>query len=299
MKTLFLSTLILLSFSVHSQNIPTDSSVTCVAYWKKGDTRQIFITKTLQKWKKGSVTESGTARYKAILRVLDSTSTGYKMEWTYVKPDGADNAGAGLEDLFFNQKIIYTTDDVGIFDSLANYQQILKLVEASIDLLKKQSVKKPGTDSVMEIVKSVFNSRESIENFLLQEINLLHSPYGTEYLLAKQNYPTALPNIFGGEPLPAILSLYKISHDLKKDQARLAIDQELDQQAGAQLIRDMIKKFTSGEELDEDLPSALIVSDHMEFDMQLSTGWMQRVHMTREVKYGDSRKREVYEIVLK
>lgn len=117
-KHLFLSFFIVLSLGLYAQNTYTDSSVTCVAYWKKNDVRAFTITKQEEKNLDQARSEVKLIAYDVTIRVLDSTKEGYKLEWKQgnVRIKGMDSVSNALAGkLLSGVKFIYSTDDIGSF----------------------------------------------------------------------------------------------------------------------------------------------------------------------------------------
>src|SRR5688572_21152568 len=121
-----------------AQNIPTENSTPVVAYWQKTEQKKLSITRTTKKTETGKSPVINTNTCEAQLKIVDSTKEGYTIEWTY--KDAGTVAKkypelSNITSLFSNLKIIYTTDDVGSFKELVNYEDVRKFLYQSMDAL--------------------------------------------------------------------------------------------------------------------------------------------------------------------
>src|SRR5688572_15866406 len=64
-----------------SQNIVTDTSATCVAYWQKGDVKNLHITKMSRTLESGIQKSFNRHSYGATISILDASDTSYTIEW--------------------------------------------------------------------------------------------------------------------------------------------------------------------------------------------------------------------------
>ena len=290
---------------VFAQNVATDSSAPVVAYWQKAEKKQLSITRTTQKTNAGKAAARVTNTCEASLQIKDSTAEEYTIEWTYKDAGSAVKGKPQLNDLnslLTNLKIIYTTDDVGMFKELVNYEEMRSFLHKAMDAMFKLAQDTTGLYLAKKELLQIFSSRESLEQILLRDIALYHSAYGLEYSFTPHIEETALPNFLGGDPWPAHISLKLSQLKPKQNFAQVYIDQEIDQEKAAVIMKQFVSKMAAsqGKEVPQDeMPTSLIIKDHTEFDIILSTGWIKRVYMKRFAKTGDLEKVDTYEIVMK
>ena len=288
-----------------AQNVATDTSAPVVAYWRLGDKKNLTIKKTVEQTQDGKPTKSSNNTYEVSLRVIDSTKENYTVEWIY--KDGGSEIGKNpsLKDfnsLLTNLKIVYKTDEVGSFEELVNYDEIRRFLNQAIDLIVKQSKDTVGMRAVVQQLNQVFSTREGIEQLVLRDITLYHAVYGVEYSVHPTVTETTLPNFLGGDPWPATVSMKLAQPQPKQNSVQVIIDQEIDQVKAAAIIKQLAQKMAAatGKEVSEkDLPSYLMIKDHSEFDVILSSGWIKRAYMKRLAKSDDVGKTEIYEMVLR
>ena len=248
-KTTILSFSLLLSIAGFSQNVVSDTSATCVAYWRKGDVKNIEITKTSRTLNAGKEKRSTQSSYGAIITVLDATDKGYVLQWQ-CKPGKDDQKYSFRDDvlneLYLNLKVIYTTDETGMFDSIVNYSEIRKFIDASIDAIGKEMGATSDSSKALDLIRGIFATRQSIEQLAMKDISLFHSPYGVEYSLRHpQSIDTEVPNFLGGEPFPAIVTLGLRKVDKKNDRANIYIRQKLDKEKTAAIMNKVLDKTAS------------------------------------------------------
>jgi hypothetical protein len=284
-----------------AQNIVTDTSAPVVAYWNKGDKKEFVIRKLTSKIQGKNVTKSDIS-YRALLTVIDSTADGYTIEWIYKYDFKKQIAIQGFEDLFNDLKIVYTTDDVGSFKELVNYQDIKSFMEKAITAYSKTIKDTAGMSMIINQVKRIFSSRESIEQLVLREINLYHTPYGAEFTVSKVQQETELPNFLGGDPWPGIISIGVLQLNPKQNNARLYMDLEIDKSKGTEIMKEFVRKIASSagkEPSNEELSFLVQIKDHSEFDLLLDSGWLKRAYVKRIVKAGDYTKEETTSVEIK
>jgi len=149
-------------------------------------------------------------------------------------------------------------------------------------------------------VKAMFQSKESIEAVLIREIQLYHTPYGTEYTLSGETIETALANITEGPPFPAKITLKIDEVDKKKDICRVNIKQAVDKGKAGPIIADMLKKLSQSGNIDDAEMKKQInnmeITDVNEFTYFISTGWLSQVYFQRKSSVGIMTQVERYEI---
>jgi hypothetical protein len=306
LPTLALSLLLSSGFT---QNTVTDSSATCVAYWKKGDVKTVTINKTSINYKKTKPPETTKATCKAIMTILEESETGYKIQWQYK----VDNSAPGISDLskfnelLTNLKIIYTTSETGAYDSLVNYEEVKKFMSTTLNEIGKlKKYESPEFQKFLDQFKTLLENRQGIEGFLMKDINVLHSPYGIEYdKKHPQVFESELPNIFGGEPFPAVVTLSLLKLDATNNSAKIRILQTIDKEKSAAILKEILIKLATPIRADakEGIESAGIdsieLNDSYEFDLSLNNGWMKKVLFTRLINVAGSKKTDITEIIIK
>ncbi|HEU4633582.1 MAG TPA: hypothetical protein VFS22_06340, partial [Flavisolibacter sp.] len=111
MKSILTGLLVVSCTIGFSQGIKKDSTQSCVANWKTGETKIYTVTNTKEKFDNGKPVARSVFNYDAEVRVTDSTKDGYTLEWNYLGTASKKNdemADMALA-LFKGLKIKYKT----------------------------------------------------------------------------------------------------------------------------------------------------------------------------------------------
>lgn len=300
---LFACAFLLASPNACAQNKVTGTTATVVSYWKKGDTKRLSIRMSKDKNINGKHTKDG-ASYDVTLRVLDETDKSYTVEWTYenMAAQGGNPLMSRLFEMSNGLRILYRTDETGSFTELLNWKEVQDHLFRGLDILEKQpDMDKDVMKAVVAQVKGIYSSKESIES-TLKDINIYHSPYGAEYTL---NEPlmadTSLPNILGGDPVPAKIEIRMTELDTGLDYCKIVTRQQMDREKASALVYEFLKKTAeqSGKPLPDDFEVPVMdINDTSEHELELAEGWVKRAYFKREVQSGPARQSETYEIIL-
>lgn len=297
---LFLQTLFLVPFA---QNRITDTSATCIAFWKNGEVRVLQITHGKEKYDSSKLKSKTTVTYEAHIKIIDSAASGYTIEWVYKNfrsSDINDQLSGGINTIMEGLKILYKTDDIGSFSELINWKEVRDFAFNSFEqVLDSNSGNKTVTSALNE-VKAMFHSKENIEAVMIKEIQLYHTPYGVEYYKSELIQQTALPNITGGSPMPAKISYKIIELDPKKDFCRVYQKQTIDKGIAGPIIADMLKKL-SGDKIQNEVDikkeiEDIEISDINEFCFALGSGWLSSIFFKRISNVANFKQIESYEI---
>ncbi len=300
---IFACALLLASSGAYAQNRVTGTTATVVGYWKKGDTKRLSVRMSKDKDVNGKLTKEG-ASYDVTLRVLDETEDSYTVEWTYenMAAQGGNPLMSRLYEMSNGLRVLYRTDEMGSFTELLNWKEVQAHLFKGLEMLEKQpGIEKDVMKAVVAQVKGIYSSKESIES-TLKDINIYHSPYGAEYTLnEKITADTHLPNILGGEPVPARIEITMTELDQQRDHCKIVTGQMMDREKTSALVYEFLKKTAeqSGRPLPADFEVPVMdISDASEHELELAQGWVKRAYFKREVQSGPARQSETYEIIL-
>jgi hypothetical protein len=193
--------ILLFSFLAQAQ----DSDIPVIAYWEQGANYTFRVRKTQEKWEENKITTKENSGYIAGLKVLDSTETSYKLEWSF-QPDDTFESESLISFFELIPNVIYTTDENGIFDEILNWKDISDILQGYYQSLMKNSkaeLNKEQQESMNELFQNIY-SQQGIQEVIMKELQLLHFPTDTCLkkvlpLNTKNNLPISLEAI----PLPA------------------------------------------------------------------------------------------------
>lgn len=285
-----------------AQNRTTDTSATCIAFWKNKEAKVYYIKHSKEKsTAKGNT--SGEATYEAHIKIADSTAAGFTVEWVYknFKTAGfTDNTVNSLNAIMEGIKIRYKTDDVGMFSELVNWQEVRNFAMANYEKVVAKATQNSEFAAALNQVKAIFQSKENIEALLIREVQLFHAPYGVEYSKNAAVTETELPNVTGGAPFPASV-VFKIEElNTGSDYCTVSINQTVDKGKAGPIMAAMLKKLAGSKQVDEEEIKSQVkdleISDLNSYSFKLSSGWITRLVYKRIANVGPGKQVETYEI---
>lgn len=301
--TLVLASLLLL-LTAHAQNTATDSTAPCVAYWRKGEVKNLVIKKTSITMDAGKEKKASSSTHEATLTVLDSTEKSYTLEWKY-KPNKKSEIPEleTFNNLLTQLKVIYSVTETGAYDSLINYEELKKYISEMLDELSKLSDNKKDMSATLTQYLPLLKSKEGIESIFLKDIQTYHAPYGIEYSTKEpQTYETELPNVLGGDPFPAVVTLTLNKVDIPNDLAVIDISQDVDKEKAVKLMKEFFVRLSKAQNKplpEGEILTSMEIQDHYQYDLVLSDGWIRRMFTKRIIKIRDMDKTETCEITIK
>ena len=205
MKRILLSLCVLLSYVLslqaqvtHLEESQEDSVINVIAYFCKGDTMKYTYTDAVYKIHEKDTTTASFYTRDCQVVVTDSTSKGYKMEFTPLDIKlGEDSTSVTFETkmniailkAFSNIKIKFHTDEFGTIEAIDNWREVrdllLKGVKLAFDEFYKDNA---GIDSFMprkriESLLALKLNKESSVRECIEELPLLFDCHGKQFKL--------------------------------------------------------------------------------------------------------------------
>jgi hypothetical protein len=269
-------------------------------HWKKGDTKTFFVNHSTEKTENGKPTVSSGIYY-ASVKVVDSSSDGYTMQWNYIPPPPGVNSADAKEtyELFKGLSVIFTTSDKGMFTDLVNWKELrdfyIKLVGATIPKEEDGSA-----DSTMEKVKKIFGTKQMIMSTMAKEIMLLFQVYGKTYTPKGTVVNTELPNPFiPVRTIPALLSMKLTEVNSALNHYKIVVTSEVDKEGMSEVFNGLLDKMdikgkdSSVAEVKKML-SNFQINDYTEYQVKISTGWVSRMLYRRTVSSNFFSQKDAY-----
>ncbi len=302
----FFSILLFLNSVSFSQNRITDTSATCIAFWNNKDTRVYQIKHSKEKLESGIQKSFAEGFYEAHLRVIDSSETGFTIEWIYKNfrtSLGSEHTLNSLNTIMEGLKIVYKTDDVGMFTELVNWEEVRDFAIANYEKAVAAKAQNKEFVAALNQIKSIFQTKENIETLLIKEVQLFHAPYGIEYFTSGTVIETQLANVTGGLPFPATITLKLDELNVPVDKCMVSLIQRIDKGKAGPIIAAMLKKLSSNPieseaEINKQIKD-MEISDLNQFTYHLNSGWLGRIFFTRTSNVGKFKQTETYEITEK
>lgn len=298
--------LLISTFCSIAQNRVTDTSATCIAFWKNGEYRILQITHGKEKYDSTKLKSNTSITYEAHIKIIDSTTNSFTIEWIYKNFSSSDlneQSLAGVNTIMEGLKIIYKTNDLGSFSELLNWQEVRDFYFNTLEKSLSSNPENKETNTAMNQVKAMFQSKESVEAVLIREIQLYHTPYGTEYTLSGETIETVLANISEGPPFPAKITIKLNELNPEKDYCNVSLNQTIDKEKAGSIIIDLLKRLAGSSTKDADINKKDIenmeISDLNEFVYSINTGWLFKVIYKRTATISNTKQIETYEITEK
>lgn len=173
-------------------NLIKSNKVTTIAYFDKQTSFGYSVSKKISTFKNGKEkAESNLSQsYDIDIKVTDSSEHSYIYELNYsnFKTEGTKvKEESELQNIMDGIKIKYQTDELGIFDTILNLEELSKKMTESFDILiekfktqiKEEEIRTMFV-SKMELMKIMLTKPENIEIMFLEDILSIHTFYGFE-----------------------------------------------------------------------------------------------------------------------
>lgn len=269
------------------QIIKNDSTISCLANWKKGEEQIITISRKKESYNQGKLTSTFNFSYEAHVSVLDSAKDGYTIQWVFRLPailKALNPKLAASMPVYEGLKMIFTTTNSGSFKELLNWEEVRDAYVAMMEL----SLPKDMSDSTREAVNNsinLFNSREMTESALIKEIQLYHSPYGGIFAIKGISGVTSISSPFGGEEFPATITLKITENNPSLKYYKANFTQEIDKVNARTMLDTLFKKLSipsdSADIKLNDLLSSIEIKDQNDYIITKSTGWIEKLYHKR------------------
>ena len=146
------------------------------------------------------------------ITVLEEYDSAYIVEWHYthtavdrinveVEEDPVEQR---IDEMFNNIKIVFETDEFGVYKRLLNKDEMVQMISDSLDVLVEEEMSDMGEEGVMmvQMMKEMFNSEEMQEE-LIRDIWNYHYYFGDVFVSDTiVTYEDELENRLGGENIP-------------------------------------------------------------------------------------------------
>ncbi len=281
-----------------------DSTVQVIGYWNNGETQSYVVSLEKYRIKGDDTTSSEIVTQEVDITVRDSTTTSYTVEWLYknssVQTDNVLVSKLAL--LSENLKILIMTDEMGAFVEVVNWEEVRDFMRKGIDLIRKDLSDSSMVDQVVTQMMTMFSSREAIQSVACKEILQYYSFHGARYKLDEVYSATArAPNIFGGEPFDAEVTVVLDEIDSEDHSCILRLWQEVDSEQATVASYEFVRQAALAADLDlpemKDIPP-ITIEDRLASMIHCPSGWILYSINTREIVTEGSRSIEnrIFEI---
>ena len=287
-------------------------TVELLPHWKQGNTARYKLTRTQTREMGGKVEWKSVARTAIAVEVVSANEDGFILRWA----QGSamfDDPKAGNEPLVKTMNVILKSVELdleigtdGALRGLHNWKELkgtgLKMRDVALSGLAKAGVAKSALDTIRKDTTPMFATKESLEAAFTQQPALLVYPLGQTYTAGMPvEYDDELPNPYpGGDPIPTQGEFSLKEIDATAGLIRVVYKQTPDPKELNSIIENTIRALAKkmGKPAPEVFPE-FKMSDMIECEVDLKTGWVKSVTHTRTTSAGDTTQAEIITLILK
>ena len=221
-----------------------DSAQVAIPFDRRpGDRSTIRLVKARAERQDGVLSDSTRGVWLIDARVLASRPRGYTLAWTY-RPEGEEMEGPTFDlatSTLEGVPIVFRTDRTGQPYEIANGDSL----RAAIDVALRRLAPRPNPQrrALLDNIRATAATDAGLEALLLPDAERFHLVSGGRYPVGQSvTYRSALPNPFGGAPIPAVAS-FRLS--LTRDSvATVRWRQTPDAEALARILIDLLAEVS-------------------------------------------------------
>jgi len=294
LKKLFLLFVLILNTIIFQSQEDT-SKIAFIAYWSVGDSYDFRITKIKKSWKSSELIKSSDETYVANFLVLDSTESSYTIKWSFKK-----NLGSSYQipeeivkklSKYELTEVIYKTSEFGDFIEVINWKELSEAMKSMINDILMVYKEQEGNDlepviKQMQPIIDVYNSKEGIEQLVLKELQVIHTPMGGEFdILEPILYEEEIPNLFGGEPITGEGKLYFETVDFESGFCIMKQESNMDPDKAKVVMEAAFKKMGFDDETLSKIlkDSEFDIKDRCTYEYYYNPGVPHKIVSKREI----------------
>jgi len=233
------------------------------------------------------------------IQVIETSPMRHLLRWrdgrsrTEGVPAAASALVEQLQERFANFEYVIELDRMGAITALRNWEAVRDAAFAAMDAAAAAPGGASGAaaqpDAVAQ-VRALFSSRESVERYLLREVQLFFMLYGWRLDPGeKTSYEDQLPNPLGGPALPATATIELASADRQRATLRYTLD--FDRDKAGRLLADSLAALAARSGIAasgvEAVAKSLQVRDTAELTFDLQARWPARLVHERNIRIQD------------
>ena len=251
-KTLFIVILLVFTTENYSQEkTEVDTTkIAFIAYWAKGNSYKFKMVKSIEKIKNEKSIRNDSIVYDAFFKVLDSTSTSYKISWKYKcdilyslnLPEKLKKDKKSITEI----EVIYSTDENGSGVTIENWKTISDIYIKIINDVKNDltSEEEKIYSSVLNPIINAISKQEGVEEYCAKELKLFHFPFGVEFDPEEElTYDQIIPSPYSKEGLKAKTRVYFEEHNYKDSHCTFYSELNIDPEDSKKMLTSLLKNM--------------------------------------------------------
>lgn len=263
-KLTFLSILFSILSTVNAQINIADSTVQIISYWDLNESHVYEITQITNSKEDDNTAKIDSISMKAKVTVTDSTATSYIVTWEFSDYNMRESVfSPRLEMLLKARKIIYKTNELGVFEDLLNWEEVrdnlIARTKESIAIVGGEYDSdefRENMDKVMSSTLQTISSKEYILNKEIEPVQLFHTFMGSAFKLGEiiESEIQTPNNYFPEKPFNAKVTLYLDTIATEDNYSVIRYEQMVDQEQLTTAARAFIAQMAEsmGQEIDLD-----------------------------------------------
>lgn len=248
-----------------------------VPRWKKGDTHAVNIKVTTNDFA-GGKSQNFVSMFAATFRVVESSETGYTIEWVYTGAKIAENDPVIENQIVGNligTKMVFRLSEVGRFVELVNAEDVKAAANKAVDGLIAGSTPNPQMNVQFKAAKQVLSSKQGLEIALLKQIKFYNFSFGFKYKLNfVQTNSLKYPNPLGGQPFDAVEKVKLTKLDTKNTVCIIETSKTIDGGVLKKAVFDYVKKASGAD-------SAQVEAEFGKANLEISEATMQQIDYSK------------------
>lgn len=283
----------LFSLITHAQINPADSSVQVIAYWANKEKQSYNFTNEKFNVINNDSLITESVKYKVNITVLDSSDTGYILEWKYGSYESSSKAEQSAAKLYNGLALKFATDEMGSFKEWLNLEEIKKHKDNALESMKNEA-----SDVLLKTyittLKIKYSTEEGLIDFISKDIDNFYTFNGLSFKSdepIEENLPEELDS---GKSINTLVTIRLSDIDVEDGSYILKFWQEYDSEDVQQYMADFFSEFLGDMIKRKDIKAFknMGLEDYYGVHMH-ETGWPLYVRYQRTVITDDMQRLEV------
>lgn len=294
-----------------SEPVPAEPSYApAVAYWQEGEERSLEVIRGQRTYNAGTLTASDSSATTYRLVVEAATDSSYGVRWI---PRGSSSTQTdvtakltqlavetGLEQIG-QEGLLVQTNELGELREVLYVEPLVEVTARAIEELLAESLDDAARERGAELLATL-TSPAYLTQKLTEPITVYYGLHGYEYPVGRANaYEGALPNLFGGEPIPAEGAVEVIAVDSLAGTFTLVNTLRADPERMKALVAQILRQAGTEDEaaLEAEIAAAAFeMIDESRYVVDYTSGWVLRVDTLRRVSLDDVLREQFVRITL-
>ncbi len=280
---------------------PAEGEITVLPHWKKGEHHTYTWTKTTRKTQGEKEIARQVVDSSVDLTVESADDKAIHLGWKqgarhFHDPEADANPVVREYDALFKDHVMQLEIDPnsGSIRSVLNWEEVKDRTEQGMEILfrEREGADPKALAAAREQIQQMLRTREQVESLCTKNAQIYFFPLGRSYNPKKPLvYESSYPSPLGGEPILSKGSVNMSEYNPETGLAKVQWGQVSDSASARKAIETFLKALSKKlgrppAQLDklEDLE----IQDRAEFELNVKTGWIDRLTYTHSTKMGDT-----------